>query len=181
MLRTVSVQGCSSRCEALCIPLIAAGATLLVAGCSATGSRLAPPALAVLGGVASSAAFAAGQVYRQMGVPAITGAASEARVTDGNDWYFRLFKDAGGQGRFLRLCSIPIRARKIAVIRETGTAGEEFASALRDRARTQDIVYRERRRIYSGAVARPIDSNSARGADGQHTQAGYCGAGYTLC
>lgn len=99
------------------------------------------PALAVLGGVASSAAFAAGQVYRQQEIPAITGAASEARVTDGNDWYFRLFKDASGQGRFLGdYARYRFGAHRIAVIREIGTAGEEFASALRDRARTQGIV-----------------------------------------
>src|SRR5580698_6130617 len=56
------------------------------------------PALAVLGQVASSAAIAAGQVYREKQIPAITGAASEVRVTQGNDWFFRLFPDAAGQG-----------------------------------------------------------------------------------
>ena len=98
----------------------------------------ATPAIAVVGGVASAAAFAAGQVYRQQEIPAITGAASEARVTDGNDWYFRLFRDAGGQGRFLgEYARYRFRARRIAVLRETGTAGEEFAAALRDRARIE--------------------------------------------
>ncbi len=38
------------------------------------------PALAVLGQVASSAAAAAGDVYKEQGIPAITGAASEARL-----------------------------------------------------------------------------------------------------
>ena len=98
------------------------------------------PALAVVGGVASAAAFAAGQVYRQQGVPAITGAASEVRVTEGNDWYFRLFRDASGQGRFLAdYARYRFGVHRIAVIRETGTAGEEFASALRDRARIESI------------------------------------------
>lgn len=97
-------------------------------------------ALAVLGQVASSAGFAAGQVYRERGIPAITAAASEARVTAQNDWFFRLFRDAAGQGRFLAdYARYRFQPREIAIIRETGTAGEEFASALRDRAKSGGI------------------------------------------
>jgi ABC-type branched-subunit amino acid transport system substrate-binding protein len=97
-------------------------------------------AVAVLGQVASSAAAAAGEVYKAQGIPAITGAASEGRVTAGNDWYFRLFRDAAGQGQFLAdYARYRFDAREIAVIREKGTAGEEFASALRDRAKGEGI------------------------------------------
>jgi len=71
---------------------------------------------------------------------AITGAASEVRVTQNNDWYFRLFKNASGQGQFLAdYVRYRFGARQIAVIREKGTAGEEFAAALRDRARSQGV------------------------------------------
>lgn len=59
------------------------------------------PAVAVLGQVASAAAIAAGEIYKEQGIPAITGAASESRVTKGNDWFFRLLRDAAGQGRFM--------------------------------------------------------------------------------
>jgi ABC-type branched-subunit amino acid transport system substrate-binding protein len=98
------------------------------------------PALAVLGQVASSAAVAAGRVYREKQIPAITGAASEAGVTKGNDWFFRLFADAAGQGRFLAdYARFRFGAQRILVIREKGTAGDEFASALRDRAKSQGI------------------------------------------
>jgi ABC-type branched-subunit amino acid transport system substrate-binding protein len=98
------------------------------------------PAVAVLGQVASSAATAAGQVYKQKEIPAITAAASEGRVTENNDWFFRLFRDAAGQGRFLAdYTRYRLGARAIVVIREKGTAGEEFASALRDRAKAQGI------------------------------------------
>jgi branched-chain amino acid transport system substrate-binding protein len=98
------------------------------------------PALAVLGQVASSAGFAAGQIYKEQGIPAITGAASELRVTKGNDWFFRLIPDAGGQGRFLAdYAHYQFGAREIAVIRERGTAGGEFASELRDQARNEGI------------------------------------------
>jgi ABC-type branched-subunit amino acid transport system substrate-binding protein len=97
-------------------------------------------ALAVLGQVASSAAFAAGQVYREKQIPAITGAASESRVTKGNDWFFRTFPDSAGQGRFLAdYAHYNFGARRLVVIREKGTSGEEFAAALRDRAKSQGI------------------------------------------
>jgi branched-chain amino acid transport system substrate-binding protein len=98
------------------------------------------PALAVLGQVASAAAFAAGQVYREKQIPAITGAASESRVTKGNDWFFRTFLDAAGQGRYLAdYAHYNFGARRIVVIREKGTAGDEFASSLRDRAKSQGV------------------------------------------
>jgi branched-chain amino acid transport system substrate-binding protein len=90
--------------------------------------------------VASSAAIAAGEVYKEHEIPAITGAASEARVTVNNPWFFRLFRDAGGQGRFLAdYARYRFDARQIAVIREKGTAGDEFAVALRDRAKSDGI------------------------------------------
>jgi len=105
------------------------------------GQIAATPAIAVLGQVASSAAAAAGEVYKARGIPAITGAASEVRVTAGNDWFFRLFRDAAGQGSFLAdYARYRFGTRQIAVIREKGTAGEEFAAALRDRAKSDGIT-----------------------------------------
>jgi ABC-type branched-subunit amino acid transport system substrate-binding protein len=98
------------------------------------------PAVAVLGQVASSAGMAAGAVYREQHIPAITGAASQSTVTQGNDWFFRVLPDSAGQGRFLAdYARYQFGARAIAIVRETGTAGEEFASALRDRAKTKGI------------------------------------------
>src|SRR5579863_10118039 len=98
------------------------------------------PAVAVLGQVASSAAVAAGEVYKAEQIPAITGAASESAVTKGNDWFFRMLRDADGQGRFLAdYARYRFGARQIAVLREKGTAGEEFAVAFRDRAKAQGI------------------------------------------
>jgi ABC-type branched-subunit amino acid transport system substrate-binding protein len=98
------------------------------------------PALAVLGQVASSAGVAAGAVYKTEQIPAITGAASSAAVTQGNDWFFRMLRDAEGQGGFLAdYARYRFDARQIAVLREKGTAGEEFAAAFRDRAKTDGI------------------------------------------
>ncbi len=98
------------------------------------------PALAVLGQVASAAGFAAGQVYKEQGIPAITGAASELRVTRNNDWFFRLFRPAGGQGRLLAdYARYQFGAHELAVIREKGTAGDEFATELREQAKSDGV------------------------------------------
>jgi branched-chain amino acid transport system substrate-binding protein len=95
-------------------------------------------AVAVLGQVASSAAASAGEVYKAEEIPALTGAASESRVTKGNDWYFRLLRDAAGQGQYLAdYARYQYSARELIVLRETGTAGDEFAGAVRDRAKQQ--------------------------------------------
>jgi len=97
-------------------------------------------ALAVLGQVASSAAVAAGEVYKEQGLPAITGAASESRVTSDNEWFFRLIPDATGQGRFLAdYARYRFGAHQIIVVRENGTAGDEFATAFRDHAKSEGI------------------------------------------
>jgi len=86
-------------------------------------------AVAVLGQVASSAGVAAGEVYKQRHIPAITGAASEARVTRNDDWFFRLFRSALGQGTFLAdYVGYRYDAHAIGVVREKGTAGEELGA-----------------------------------------------------
>lgn len=128
----------------------------------------ATSAVAVLGQVASSAAASAGEVYKERQIPAITGAASEARVTENNEWFFRLFRDAGGQGRFLAdYARYRFDARQIAVIREKGTAGEEFASALRDRAKSEGIKIASDEEFTpaqarDAAVLAPIEKKLAR-------------------
>lgn len=97
----------------------------------------ATPAVAVLGQVASSAAVAAGEVYKEERIPAITGAASEARMTADNEWFFRLLSSAAGQGEFLAdYARYQLGAREIIVLRESGTAGAEFATAFRERAKS---------------------------------------------
>ncbi len=104
------------------------------------GQIAATPAVAVLGQVASAAAVAAGAVYRAEEIPAITGAASEARVTGGNPWFFRLLRDADGQGRFLAdYARYDFKNAAIVILREKGTAGDEFAAAFRDRAQSQGL------------------------------------------
>lgn len=92
-------------------------------------------AVAVLAHVSSSAAYAASKVYKTQHILAITGAASERRITRDNPWSFRMFKSAEGQGVYMAdYARHRFATNELVIVRETGTAGDEFAIAARDRA-----------------------------------------------
>ncbi len=58
-------------------------------------------ALVVLGHYFSNACVAGGEVYQKAGIPAITPSCTADRVTEGNDWYFRVVPNNGAEGTFL--------------------------------------------------------------------------------
>jgi branched-chain amino acid transport system substrate-binding protein len=55
-------------------------------------------AVAVIGHYASNASLAAADVYKQHGIPAVTGSATADKLTVGNDWYFRVIFNNTSQG-----------------------------------------------------------------------------------
>ncbi|MEM9273004.1 MAG: ABC transporter substrate-binding protein, partial [Cyanobacteria bacterium P01_F01_bin.143] len=57
--------------------------------------------LVVLGHYYSSASLAAGKIYQEFGIPAITGSATANEVTNDNDWYFRTLLNGSSQMSFL--------------------------------------------------------------------------------
>lgn len=57
--------------------------------------------LVVLGHYGSSASLAAGDIYRDRGIPAITASATDSMITHRNDWYFGLVPDNTFQAEFL--------------------------------------------------------------------------------
>jgi len=57
--------------------------------------------LMVLGHYFSSVSYAAGHVYKEKGVPAITASATSDNVTYENDWYFRIIPTNSFQGSFI--------------------------------------------------------------------------------
>ncbi len=57
--------------------------------------------LAVLGNYYSSTAIAAGEIYKQAKIPAITGSATAEAVTQDNEWYFRSLFSNQAQASFL--------------------------------------------------------------------------------
>ncbi len=59
--------------------------------------------VAVIGHYYSSLSLEGGRIYRQAGIPAVTGSATAPAVTEGNDWYFRVISDNRLQGRLSAL------------------------------------------------------------------------------
>ncbi len=57
--------------------------------------------LLVLGHYGSAASLAAGDIYRDSGIPAITASATDSTITYRNDWYFGLVPDTAFQAVFL--------------------------------------------------------------------------------
>ncbi len=114
------------------------------------------PAVAVVGHVGSSTAIAAGQLYKSKEIPAITGAASAPRVTENNEWFFRLLPDSSGQGRFLSdYAQYEFEAPALLVVREAGTSGDEFAKALEERAVSHKV------KIAADLEFQPADAKDA--------------------
>lgn len=58
-------------------------------------------ALAVIGHHYSSCSIAGGEIYKEAGIPAVTPASTNVKVTLDNPWYFRSSFNDNAQGRFL--------------------------------------------------------------------------------
>ncbi|MGK7893823.1 MAG: ABC transporter substrate-binding protein [Xenococcus sp. (in: cyanobacteria)] len=58
-------------------------------------------ALVVLGHYYSSTSLAAGKIYQELGIPAITASATADEVTRDNDWFFRTLLNGSSQMSFL--------------------------------------------------------------------------------
>jgi len=58
-------------------------------------------ALAVIGHYTSSASLAAAPIYKEHGIPAVTGSATADEITKGNDWYFRVIFNNSDQGALM--------------------------------------------------------------------------------
>ncbi|MFB2894136.1 ABC transporter substrate-binding protein [Aerosakkonemataceae cyanobacterium BLCC-F50] len=58
-------------------------------------------AIAIIGHSSSTISKAAGKIYQDSGIPAISGSATADTVTEGNDWYFRTIFADSYQGRFI--------------------------------------------------------------------------------
>jgi len=91
----------------------------------------------VLGHGSSKASLSAGKIYKKNGVPAITASADAERITQENDWYFRVLSDNGFQGKFIAHYAYNVLKKTSASIvyeaDEWGTVfAEKFEAAARD-------------------------------------------------
>lgn len=89
--------------------------------------------LAVLGHLDDAASLAAGRVYSDLGLPAITGASGVPAVTSGNDWFFRTGLTTELQAKLFANYLARIAGEKdISIIHETGAFGDSLLLALKD-------------------------------------------------
>lgn len=92
-------------------------------------------ALAVIGHRSSSTTIAAGKVYKEAHIPAVTGSAAAPEVTAGNPWYFRMLSDTASQGEILAgYASVVLGARKATLLIEESAYGLSLAESFRKTA-----------------------------------------------
>ncbi len=88
-------------------------------------------AVAVIGHYSSGASLAAGKIYQQHGIPAITGSATADEITEDNDWYFRVIFNNSDQAALLANYTRKILGYKKAVIFfDEGVYGKTLASTF---------------------------------------------------
>lgn len=100
-------------------------------------------AVAVIGHSFSSCCLAAGPIYTRAGIPAITGQATNAKVTRSSKWYFRALFNDNFQGRFLTSFISKLTDEKnISIISEDLAYGRELAEVIRTSARQNGLSLR---------------------------------------
>ncbi|MDM8550680.1 ABC transporter substrate-binding protein [Desulfobacterales bacterium HSG2] len=93
-------------------------------------------ALLVLGHYSSLASFAAGEIYKKNGIPAITASASDERIALSNEWYFRINPTNRFQASFAATYINEVLKKKSAsIVTEKGAYGLMFAKTFEKAAR----------------------------------------------
>ncbi|KPA11872.1 membrane protein containing Mechanosensitive ion channel MscS [Candidatus Magnetomorum sp. HK-1] len=92
--------------------------------------------VAVIGHLYSSCSISAGKIYKQYGIPAITPASTNVKVTQDNPWYFRTIFNDNLQSRFLAIYAREIfHAKSVSVIREDLQYGTYLADIFMQKAK----------------------------------------------
>ena len=92
-------------------------------------------ALAVLGHRNSSVSIAAGAIYREFKIPAVTGTATADEVTQGNDWYFRIIFDNAQQGKMIAYYAKKVlNYNRISIIYDEDAYGQSLMKAFESTA-----------------------------------------------
>ncbi len=97
-------------------------------------------AVAVIGHWYSSTSIAAGRIYRQYGIPAITPGSTNIHVTQGNPWYFRNIFNANASGQFLaNYVKNVLKRTRVSIIHESDAYGAYLAQVFEKEAIRQNI------------------------------------------
>ncbi|MFQ5616529.1 MAG: ABC transporter substrate-binding protein, partial [Anaerolineales bacterium] len=87
----------------------------------------------VIGHSLSSASIAAGEIYQEAGIPAISGSATAERLTSENEWYFRVIPNSRSQSVFVANYVYRILGYdKAAIVYDVDAFGVSLADAFED-------------------------------------------------
>ena len=97
-------------------------------------------ALAVIGHHYSVCSIAAGAVYKEKGIAAITPASTNVKVTFNNSWYFRSSFNDNMQGRFLaNYAKTVLQQNRTSIIYDDSEYGNFLASTYANTCKDQDV------------------------------------------
>ena len=92
--------------------------------------------LAVIGHYYSSLSLQGGKVYKDRGIPAVSGSAAAPDVTEGNPWYFRVVSDNRLQGKLSALyMSGVMKQSDVNIVYEDDAYGRTLMQSFRSAAR----------------------------------------------
>ncbi len=102
-------------------------------------------AVAVIGHHYSSCSIAAGEIYKSYGIPAISPASTNVKVTKENEWYFRSTFNDRLQGRFLATYAKKVLGYDtVSIIRDYDEYGAYLASVFEERVKDLDVKIKYR-------------------------------------
>jgi potassium efflux system protein len=91
--------------------------------------------VAVIGHEYSSVSLATGPLYAEAGIPVITYNATNNRVTEGNDWFFRTIFNDASQGAHLASYAVKALGQpRVSVIKESWAYGDYLGSVFAETA-----------------------------------------------
>lgn len=92
-------------------------------------------AIAVIGHNYSSTSTAAGKIYQQAGIPAISFSATNPNVTKNNPWYFRTIFNDASQGEFLAYYAAKtLNQDRLTIIAESNSYGAFLGKVFKEQA-----------------------------------------------
>lgn len=101
--------------------------------------------IAVIGHNFSTCSIAAGEIYAERGLPAISSAATSVAVTRDNPWYFRVVYNDRVQGRLLALYVADVlESEHLGIIYETAQYGAYLADVMEGGATEAGIQHVDR-------------------------------------
>ncbi len=97
-------------------------------------------AVAVIGHWYSSTSIAAGKIYKQYGIPAITPGSTNINVTKDNPWYFRNIFNASASGQFLaNYVKKVLQQNTVSIIHENEAYGAYLAQVFAESSLKQGM------------------------------------------